>query len=71
MVAPNGSTKELISGSAPILLQHSMFSGSVALEEVVVNAHIIAGANPLKKAMGFIPLRNFMLLPYTTATWMI
>ena len=71
MVAPRGRTKELISGSAPILLQHSMFSGRVALEEVVVNAQIMAGAIPLKKAIGLMPLRNFTLRPYTMTMWMI
>ena len=40
IVAPSGRTKELISGSAPILLQHSMLTGRVALEDVVVNATI-------------------------------
>ena len=46
IVAPSGRTKELISGSAPMALQHSMLTGSVALEDVVVNAVIMAGAMP-------------------------
>ena len=58
IVAPSGRTKELISGSAPILLQHSMLTGSVALEDVVVNAVIMAGAMPLKNANGLILARN-------------
>ena len=58
IVEPRGRTKELISGSAPMLLQHSMLTGSVAAEEVVVNAVIMAGAMPLKKAMGLILARN-------------
>ena len=58
IVAPRGRTKELISGSAPILLQHSMLTGRVALEDVVVKAVIMAGAMPLKKAKGLILARN-------------
>ena len=58
IVAPSGRTNALISGSAPILLQHSMFSGSVALEDVVVNAQIMAGARPLKNLNGFMPDRK-------------
>ena len=58
IVAPSGRTNALISGSAPILLQHSILTGSVALEDVVVNAVIMAGAMPLKKVMGFILDRN-------------
>ena len=53
MVAPSGSTNALISGSAPILLQHSMLTGRVALEEVVVKAVIMAGKMPLKNLNGF------------------
>ena len=68
MVAPRGRTKELISGSAPISLQHSMLIGKVALDEVVVNAVSIAGARPLKKAIGLMPDRNLMLHPYTMIT---
>ena len=49
IVAPSGRTKELISGSAPILLQHSMLTGSVALEDVVVKAVIMAGAMTLEE----------------------
>ena len=58
IVAPSGRTKELISGSAPMALQHSMLTGSVALEDVVVNAVIMAGAMPLKNASGLILARN-------------
>ena len=47
MVAPRGRTKELTSGSAPILLEHSMVTGRVAAEEVVVKATIMAGQMPL------------------------
>ena len=39
-------------------LQHSMLTGSVALEDVVVNAVIMAGAMPLKNASGLILARN-------------
>ena len=48
IVEPSGRTKELISGSAPSALQHSMLTGSVAAEEVVVKAVIMAGKMPLK-----------------------
>ena len=58
IVAPRGRTKELISGSAPILLQHSMLTGRVALEDVVVKAVIMAGARPLKNLIGLILDRN-------------
>ena len=54
IVAPSGRTNALISGSAPMLLQHSMLTGRVALEEVVVKAVIMAGAMPLKNLMGLI-----------------
>ena len=71
IVAPSGRTNALISGSAPILLQHSMFSGSVALEDVVVNAQIMAGARPLKNLSGFMPDRKRTDRPYTTTIWMM
>ena len=63
IVAPSGRTNELISGSAPISLQHSIFMGRVALDEVVVNAVSIAGASPLKNFTGLMPDRNLMLHP--------
>ena len=71
MVAPRGSTKEATSFRAPSRSEHSRVKGRVPTEDAEEKAIIMAGAIPLKKAMGDTPPRAFTVLEYTTTAWTI
>ena len=60
IVAPSGSTNEVTSFDAPMLI------GSVPTDEALENANIIAGSIPLKNAIGLIPPIVFTANEYTT-----